>query len=211
MTPAFRFVTALILVLESVACAYASQPATTVAAPKKVAETNAVLRDLWVGHILGIRNVAVATMDKNTAARETAEKGVVGNAEQIAKSIEPFYGKPASEKLFTLLAGHYGAIRDHLDATVAGNASQQEAAVKALTANAGEIATFLSDANPYLPKDAVMGLLMAHASHHIQQFQQLKVGEYAQEADTWKGMKQHIYVIADTMTGALAQQFPKKF
>ncbi len=94
---------------------------------------------------------------------------------------------------------------------VAGSAAQQDAAVKAATANAAEISTFLSGANPYLPKDAVMGLLMAHAGHHIQQFQQLKNGEYAQEAETWKGMKQHIYVVADTLTGALAKQFPDKF
>ena len=56
-----------------------------------------------------------------------------------------------------------------------------------------------------------MGLLTAHAAHHIQQFQQLKAGEYAQEAETWNGMKKHIYVVADALTGALAQQFPAKF
>jgi len=194
----------------SVACTTPQTPALT-ATPAKVADTKAALRDLWLGHILGIRNVAVATMDKNAAARESAEKAVVANAQQIAQSIEPFYGKPASDKLFTLLAGHYGAIREDLDGTVAGDAAQQEAAIKTLTANAGEISTFLSGANPYLPKDAVMGLLTAHAAHHIQQFQQLKAGEYAQEAETWTGMKKHIYVVADALTGALAQQFPAKF
>mgnify|MGYP001567309273 FL=1 len=56
-----------------------------------------------------------------------------------------------------------------------------------------------------------MGLLTAHAAHHIQQFQQLKSGEYAQEGETWTGMKKHIYVVADALTGALAQQFPAKF
>jgi len=38
-----------------------------------------------------------------------------------------------------------------------------------------------------------------------------QAGEYAQEAETWKGMKQHVYVVADTLTGALAKQFPEKF
>jgi hypothetical protein len=204
-------VPALVLIISLAGCTHSPQAASSAASPAKVAETKAVLRDLWLGHILGIRNVAVATMDKNGAAREIAEKGVVANAEQIAQSIEPFYGKAVSDKLFTLLAGHYGAIRDHLDATVAGNSAQQEAAIKALTVNAGEIATFLSGANPYLPKDTVMGLLTAHAAHHIQEFQQLKAGEYAAEAETWKGMKQHIYVVADALTGALAQQFPNKF
>jgi hypothetical protein len=83
--------------------------------------------------------------------------------------------------------------------------------VKALTANAAEISTFLSGANPYLPKDTLMGLLMAHAAHHITQFQQLKDGDYTHEADTWKGMKQHIYVVADALSKGLADQFPDKF
>ena len=212
-----RALPVLMLTLSPIACAHsADSPATTVspsatAHSAKVAETKAVLRDLWLGHILSIRNVAVATMDKNAPARSAAEAGVVANAEQIARSIEPFYGKAASDKLFTLLAGHYGAIRDHLDATVAGAASRQEAAVKALTANAAEISTFLSGANPNLPKDTLMGLLMAHAAHHLTQFQQLKDGDYVHEAETWTGMKQHIYLVSDALAQALAAQFPAKF
>ncbi|MBP8155016.1 MAG: hypothetical protein KAX87_06975 [Nitrospira sp.] len=216
MREMIRALSVLVLTLSPIACAHsADSPSTatsqTAAHPVKLAETKAVLRDLWLGHILSIRNVAVATMDKNASARSVAEAGVVANAEQIARSIEPFYGKPAADKLFTLLAGHYQGIREHLDATVAGSASQQEAAVKVLTANAAEISTFLSSANPNLPKDTLMGLLMAHAAHHLTQFQQLKDGEYAREAETWKGMKQHIYVVADALTQALAAQFPAQF
>lgn len=55
-----------------------------------------------------------------------------------------------------------------------------------------------------------MGLLMAHAAHHITQFQQLKEGDYTHEADTWRGMKQHIYVVADALGQGLAAQFPDK-
>ncbi len=216
MREMIRALSVLVLTLSPIACAHsADSPSTatsqTAAHPVKLAETKAVLRDLWLGHILSIRNVAVATMDKNASARSVAEAGVVANAEQIARSIEPFYGKPAADKLFTLLAGHYQGIREHLDATVAGSDSQQEAAVKVLTANAAEISTFLSSANPNLPKDTLMGLLMAHAAHHLTQFQQLKDGEYAREAETWKGMKQHIYVVADALTQALAAQFPAQF
>ncbi|MFO0774006.1 MAG: hypothetical protein U0172_04980 [Nitrospiraceae bacterium] len=209
---------AVVLGSMMVGCAHEAEKATTAsqmatqASPAKVAATKMALRDLWLGHIQSIRNVAVATVDNNTAAREAAEGAVVANAKQIAGSIEPFYGKPASEKLFTLLAGHYAGVREHLDATVAGNASGQEAAVKHITENAGEISSFLSGANPKnWPKDAVMGLLGAHAAHHIQQFQQLKAGDYVHEGDTWAGMKSHIYVVADTLTTGLAVQFPDKF
>ena len=81
----------------------------------------AALRDLWVGHIFWVRNVAVDTLAGNKAAAAAAEKEVVANARQIAAAIEPYYGKEASEKLFGLLAGHYGAVKQYLEATAAGS------------------------------------------------------------------------------------------
>ena len=134
----------------------------------KVAETGAALRDLWVGHIFWVRNVVVATLAGNKTAAAAAEKEVVANAKQIAAAIEPYYGKEASEKLFSLLAGHYGAVKQYLEATAAGSKAKQDAAVKNLTGNASEIATFLSGANPNLPFDTLNGLLLAHGGHHIQ-------------------------------------------
>jgi hypothetical protein len=175
----------------------------------KVAQTGAALRDLWLGHVFWVRNVVAETLAGNTAASAAAEKEVVANAKQIAASIEPFYGQAASDQLFKLLAGHYGAVKQYLDA--GGDKGKQDAALKNLTDNAGEIATFLSGANPNLPRDAVLGLLAAHGGHHVTQIQQLRAKQYEQEARTWEAMKDHMYVIADTLAGGLAKQFPAKF
>ncbi len=175
----------------------------------KVAETGAALRDLWVGHVFWVRNVVVANLAGNTAAQAAAEKSAVANAKQIAASIEPFYGKEASDKLFNLLAGHYGAVKQYLEAGT--DETKQAAALKAITDNAGEIATFLSGANPNLPREAVLGLLAAHGGHHITQIQQLRAKQYDAEAQTWEAMKSHMYTLADTLAGAIAKQFPAKF
>lgn len=193
----------------------AEQPVHTAAAaataPAKVAETDAALRDLWVGHIFWVRNVVVDTFAGNKKAAAAAEKEVVANAKAIAGAIEPYYGKEASEKLFGLLAGHYGAVKQYLTATAAGSKAKQEAAVRNLTSNATEIAKFLSGANPNLPFDTLNGLLLAHGGHHIQEIQQLHGKQYAEEAQTWEAMKQHMYVISDALAGAIAKQFPAKF
>lgn len=177
----------------------------------KVAETGAALRDLWVGHIFWVRNVVVGTFAGNNQAAAAAEKEVVANAKQIAGAIEPYYGKAASEKLFGLLAGHYGAVKQYLEATAAGSKARQEAAVKNLTANAADIARFLSSANPNLPYATLNSLLLAHGGHHVQEIQQLHGKQYAEAAQTWDAMKGHMYVIADAMAGALAAQFPTRF
>lgn len=179
--------------------------------PVKVAETGAALRDLWLGHVFWVRNVVLETLASNKGAAKAAEDQVVANAKEIAASIEPFYGKAADDKLLNLLVGHYGAIKQYLDATAAGDRAKQTAAMQSLNANADEIAVFLSGANPNLPRDAVRSLFVAHGAHHVQQIQQLKAGQYAQEAQTWEAMKKHMYVIADTLASAIAKQFPARF
>jgi hypothetical protein len=177
----------------------------------RASQTAAALRDLWLSHIFWVRNVSLATFNKDDAAVKSAEQQAVANAQAIAAAIEPFYGASAKTTLFKLLAGHYGAVKAYLVATSAGDASGQSTATQTLTSNAEEIATFLSKANPNLPKDAVNGLLLAHGGHHIQQIQQLKDKKYDAEAKTWEEMKNHMYQIADAMTDALVKQFAKKF
>ena len=169
----------------------------------KTFETAAALRDLWIGHIFWVRAVSIATIEKRDAA--------VTNARSIAATIEPFYGAAATDTFFKLLAGHYGAVKAYLVATVANDAAKQGTATQSLTSNAAEIATFLNKANPYLPKDAVNNLLLAHGGHHIQQIQQLKDHKYDAEAHTWEEMKSHVYQIADATADALAKQFADKF
>lgn len=190
----------------------ASQKAEPVVAvaPMKISETDAALRDLWAGHVFWVRNVVIATIAQNKEAATAAENEVVANAKQIAAAITPFYGTAGSDKLFSLLAAHYGATKQYLEATIGRSQEKQTAATKSLTDNVAEIAVFLSGANPYLPKDAVEGLFLAHIAHHEQQIQQLHDKQYKQEAETWEAMKGHMYGIADALTDALAKQFPAK-
>jgi hypothetical protein len=190
---------------------HGTQSSAQMAAPAKVNETGAALRDLWVGHVFWVRNVVVSTFAGNRPAAAAAEQEVVANARQIAAAIEPYYGKEASEKLFGLLAGHYGAVKQYLEATVAGNKDKQDVAFKSLSANATEISRFLSGANPNLPFDTLNGLLLAHGGHHVLQIQQVQSKQYAEEAQTWEAMKRHMYVIADALAGAIAKQFLQQF
>ena len=178
---------------------------------QKTLQTAALLRELWLGHIFWVRNVSIAAIDANDSAVKAAEQQAVANAKAIAASIEPFYGTAAEESFFKLLAGHYGAVKAYLVATVAADAAAQAKATQTLTSNAEDIAIFLSKANPYLPKDALQGLLLAHGGHHIQQIQQLKSREYEAEAQTWEEMKSHVYQVADATADALAKQFTEKF
>jgi hypothetical protein len=191
------------------------QTATTTTSPaarvEKVDATKMALRDLWIGHIFWERNMAVAELGGNKIGRDVAEKEVVANAHSIAGAIEPFYGAEARDKLFNLLAGHHAAVKAYLNATAENSTKKQKDATDQLLKNADDIATFLSSANPNLPKDTLLGLLQGHGGHHMSQIQQLKAKDYASEAKTWSDMSQHMYVIADALADGLAKQFPDKF
>jgi hypothetical protein len=177
----------------------------------KLAGTRAAIRDLWVGHIFWVREVVDHLASKDSAAAADAEKEVVANAKQIAGAFEPFYGKAATDKLFNLLAGHYGAVKAHAVATLANKPADAQKAFDELVANAGEIAKFLSSANPNWPEQTLRGLLTAHGGHHVQQNQQIAAHKFADEAHTWEMMKNHMYTVADALADGLAKQFPDKF
>jgi hypothetical protein len=200
---------ALALTTPGLAAADVAQSAPTV--PTKVAETRAALRDLWLGHVFWVRNVVDARLGGDATRAKASEQQVVANAKAIAGAIEPFYGKAASDKLFGLLAGHWGAISDYLNGAHAGKRADQDAAYQKLVANADEMAKFLGGANPNLPVDTLRGLLIAHGAHHVDQIKQLQAKQYELEAQTWEAMKNHMYVIADALADGIAKQFPDKF
>ncbi len=178
---------------------------------QKTVELQLALRDLWVGHIFWVRNVVLATKYSDADAAKIAEDKVVENARAIGDAIASIYGKEAGDKLFGLLAGHYGAVKDYMTAAFAGNSDAKSVAVEKLKKNAEEIATFLSSANPNWPKQTLVGRLMAHGAHHIAQIDQTNIKDFSAEAKTWDNMKKHIHVIADALASGIVKQFPKKF
>jgi len=188
----------------------AATPAPT-ANSAAVLETKMALRDLWVEHVFWIRSYALAAQAGDDAQCRVAEHEVLDNAKALAAAIAPFYGQAAADGLLKLLSGHWTAVRGYSTATIGGSKAGQTKAVQAITANAHEIAKFLSGANPYLPEDAVFGLLSAHGAHHVAQIDQIAVQDFRGEARTWQAMRKHMLVIADSIAGALAKQFPDRF
>ena len=179
--------------------------------PARVAEMRQTFRDLWLGHIYWVQHAVLNSATNSLAKRDAVEKEVDANTGKIAGMIAPFYREAASQKLFSLLDINIDAVREYSEATVAGNARRQDAALARLASNADDFAEFLSGVNPYLSRDHVRGLIAVHGAHHVLQINQYKKKEYAHLEETWAMMREHVYVIADTLTAALAKQFPDKF
>jgi hypothetical protein len=211
MSKIYQSMALVVLALVGLAgCDYESRAAVG-ANPASVAEMKQAYRDLWLGHIYWVQHAVLDHATNSPAERNAVKKEVDANTKQIASAITPFYGEAVSQKFLSLLDINISAVREYSEATVAGNKGQQDAALARLASNSDDFGAFLSEVNPYLQKDTVQGLIAAHGAHHVLQINQYKKKDYAHLDETWKMMREHVYVIADTITTALVKQFPDKF
>ncbi|TLY50447.1 MAG: hypothetical protein E6K53_10360 [Gammaproteobacteria bacterium] len=186
------------------------RPTAAAAAAATAPKLHAAMRGLWQGHVQRTRAYAVAVKAGDAAAADKATKDVVANATDIANAVAGFYGDAAGKQMLQLLAGHWGAVKALTDAAKKNDAAGQRKAMDDLSANGDAIATFLSGANPNLPKEAVLGLLTAHVGHHAAQVDEIMKGDTAGEAVTWKAMQAHMDTLADALSDGIAKQFPSK-
>lgn len=198
--------TPLAFALPAPAPAHAMAAAAAPAAPK----LQAALRSLWHEHVVHTRDYAMAVHAHDTAKAKAAADAVVANAKAIADAIGGFYGKPAGERMLSLLAGHWGGVKALTDAAAAGDSTGQAKAMETLNANGADIAKFLAGANPNLPESTLLSLLAGHVAHHATQVRQIMGDDSKGEAATWAAMQQHMDTIADALAAGIAKQFPDK-
>ena len=211
MSKLFQSMAVLVLTLAGLAVCNGESHAAGDANPARAAEMKQTFRDLWLGHIYWVQHAVLDNAKSSLAERDAVKKEVDANTKQIAGTLTPFYGEDRSQKFLSLLDINIGAVREYSEATVAGDKSKQDAALARLASNANDFGAFFSGINPYLSESTVRGLIAAHGAHHVLQINQYKKKDYAHLDETWKLMREHVYVIADTLSEALVKQFPGKF
>lgn len=168
------------------------------------------VRKLWADHVIWTRlYVMAATADRPDA--DAAAARLLRNQQDIGASIVPFYGAPAGERLAGLLEKH---ILIAVDLVAAAKAGQDDAFArhdKRWNANADEIATFLSGANPHWPKKDVSNLLALHLSLTKTEAVARLQKDWETDVKAFDDIFVEINTLADTIADGLVQQFPDRF
>jgi hypothetical protein len=211
MSKLFQSMAVLILALAGLVGSDGESHAAGEANPVRAAEMKQTFRDLWLGHIYWVQHAVLDSTKNSLAERNAAKKEVDENTSQIANMIMPFYGEAAAKKFLSLLDINISAVREYSEATIAGDKSRQDAALARLASNSDDLGNFFSSRNPHLGHDTVQGLFAAHGAHHVLQINQYKKKDYAHLDETWKMMREHVYIIADTLADALVKQYPDRF
>lgn len=168
------------------------------------------LRKLWADHVIWTRlYVMAATADGPDA--EAAAGRLLKNQEDIGASIVPFYGPSAGERLTGLLKKHILVAVDLVAAAKAGEQDEFAKHDKRWTANAEEIATFLSGANPHWPKSDVSNLFALHLSLTKAEAVARLQKDWAADVKAFDDIFVEINTLADAIGDGIVKQFPARF
>ena len=176
----------------------------------KVTELRISLHDLWVEHIVWTRQYVVAAAADQPDASFAAQM-LMQNQEEIGNAIKPFYGDQAGNQLTSQLKDHITIAVDLLEAAKAGNNTALEEIEKKWYANADEIATLLSKANPNWTKEDMLNMLNEHLSLTKTEAVARLTGDYATDVTTFDALYQHAVSMADEFTAGIVKQFQEQF
>jgi hypothetical protein len=187
-----------------------SNDATATADGEAAAALKRDMRKLWTDHVLWTRVYvmeAVADQPDATAAANRLMK----NQEDIGAAVAKYYGAPAGQQLTTLLKDHISIAVDLVKAAKAGDKTAQKAADDRWQQNADQIATFLSKANPNLPKATVLDLMKTHLKTTTDEVVARLTKNWDEDVRAFDRVYDHILMMSDAISDGIVKQFPDKF
>lgn len=169
------------------------------------------MRKLWEDHItwtrLYIVSVAAELPDKDTTAQR-----LLRNQKDIGDAVKPFYGQAAGDKLTTLLREHILGAAALLAAAKAGDTAKVNVASRRWYANADDIATFLSSANPEnWPLVEMKKMMREHLDLTLGEATARLKGDWTADIAAYDKVHAQILGMADMLSAGIIRQFAAKF
>src|SRR6185437_1830678 len=169
----------------------AAQPAANQQSPAAIT-LNQTMRKLWEEHVTWTRLYIVSALAGLRDAQPTAAR-LLRNQDDMGNAIKPFYGAAAGDQLTALLRTHITQAADLVKAAKAGDQPALAKAKDAWFANADDIATFLSHANPQnWPVDQVKAMMHTHLDRTIAETTDRLKGNTTQEIADYDAIEHHI-------------------
>jgi hypothetical protein len=169
------------------------------------------MRALWEDHVTWTR-LAVISLVAGTPDTEATVARLLKNQTDIGNAIKPYYGTAAGTALTRLLREHILIAADLIAAAKAGNQANVDAEQARWRANADDIATFLSNANPQHWKRSDVGaMLNEHLRLTTEEVVARLEGKWAADVAAYDRIHHHALGMADTLSTGIVAQFPKRF
>jgi hypothetical protein len=190
---------------------YSPQPMTsaTMSNDSRAALSTA-MRKLWADHVVWTRDYIIAAASGSPDAQAAADR-LLKNQEDIGNAIVPYYGADAGKKLTDLLKQHILIAVDLVSAAKANDQAKLKDADARWHANAAELATFLSGANPNWPRQAVLDMLNQHLALTTREATDRLQKNWTDDISAFDAIFNQAMMMADTLSSGIIKQFPNKF
>ncbi len=172
------------------------------------------MRKLWEDHITWTRMfiVSAATEPGNLPDLGPTVDRLLANQADIGNAIKPFYGDAAGDRLTALLRDHILTAAELVADAKAGNSAAVADASARWYANADEIATFLSGANPAnWPLADMKAMMKSHLDLTLKEAVARLQGRYADDIAAYDEVHAEILSMADMLSDGIIRQFPGAF
>lgn len=199
---------AVVAVLGGFTPTFAEQHAGTAMSP--ATQLRQDMRKLWTDHVIWTRDYIVAAVGDQPDAQAAAAR-LLKNQEDIGAAIAGVYGKPAGDKLTTLLKEHITIAVDIIKFAKAGDKANQQQADAKWHRNAEEISDFLAKANPNWPKAALVEMMNKHLSTTTDEVVARLTKNWDADVRAFDAVYTHILMMADALTDGILKQHPEKF
>ena len=177
---------------------------------KPAADLGMAMRKLWEDHITYTRNYIISALAGLEDQGKIAER-LLQNQVDIGDAIKPFYGAEAGTKLTALLRDHILIAVDVVKAAKGGAAAELTAASNKWSANADDLAAFLSGANPHWARAQMSEMLHKHLEYTTQEVVSRLKKDWAADIAAYDKGHAHMLMFADMLTRGIVMQFPGKF
>jgi len=167
------------------------------------------MRKLWADHVIWTREYIANAIEEDGSADAAAAR-LMKNQEDIGNAIVPYYGKEAGAKLTGLLKDHITIATQVVGAAKAKDNAKLADADKRWKANATDIATFLSGANPNWPKAELVKMLNEHLALTTQEATARLEKNWAGDVAAFDKIFDQAMHMADALTDGIVKQFPNK-
>ena len=168
------------------------------------------MRKLWSDHVFWTRLYIIEAAANNPAAQTTAAR-LLRNQDEIGNAVASYYGAAAGSRLADLLKQHINIAVDLVAAAKANDNARVADADRRWHANADDIATFLSGANPNWPKGAVLSMLNQHLALTTQEATARLQGRFSDDAAAFDQIYTQAIQMADALSDGIVKQFPARF
>ncbi len=177
----------------------------------KAADLRALLNNLESEHVDLASAATRAGFDGDKSFAAAAES-LGKNTDALSAAVGSVYGEEGGAKFKEIWASHIGFFVDYTVAAKGGDKAGMDKAVQNLNGYVEAISTFLSGANPNLPKEAVASLVTEHVGLLKMAVDKHGAGDYAGSYDAQSQARVQITTkIADTLAGAIVKQKPEAF